>query len=78
MMKRLLLGFALLIGFSVLGASAFAATKIDLVQYKNYDAAYAGIGKQAKAGWLPVGVDVFEGGDYEGVWILFEIGRAHV
>ena len=67
MKKRLLV----LVFLAALAACVFAATKVDLVNYADFDAATAGIGEHAKAGWIPVGVDAFDEGEYAGIWILY-------
>lgn len=68
-MKKIVLAAALLVCLAIAGASA--ATKVDLIQYKDFDTAYAGIEKQVKAGWIPVGVDAFDEGKYAGIWIMY-------
>lgn len=67
-MKKLAVLFAIL---AVAAAGAFAATQIDLVNYKDFDAASSGITDHVKDGWIPVGVDAFDEGDYAGIWILY-------
>jgi len=64
--------FAVLFGLiAFVATGTYAATKIDLQNYKDFKAAYAGITQAVKSGWIPVGVDAFDEGDLGGIWILY-------
>lgn len=67
-MRKGLLVAAILL---VIGSALAFAAKVDLANYPSYDAAKAGIDKQVKAGWIPVGVDAFDEGKHKGIWVMY-------